>query len=59
MPKPKFRRPEPEEQQILDHLTVRPIKPPERRRYDALMREHHYLHRHQLDLVPEVDLFEF
>ncbi len=48
MPKPKFRRPEPDEQHILDHLTVRPIRPQERRRYDALMREHHYLHSHQL-----------
>ena len=48
MMKPKFRRPEPEEQHILDHLTVRPIRPHERRRYDALMREHHYLHSHQL-----------
>ncbi len=48
MPKLKFRRPEPDEQQILDHLTVRPIKPQERRRYEALMGEHHYLHSHQL-----------
>jgi hypothetical protein len=48
MSKPKFRRPEPDEQQILDHLTVRPIRPHERRGYDALMKEHHYLHRHQL-----------
>ena len=48
MSKPKFRRPEPDEQHILDQLTVRPIRAPERRRYDALMREHHYLHSHQL-----------
>ena len=48
MSKPKFRRPQPDEQHILDHLTVRPIRPQERRRYDALIREHHYLHSHQL-----------
>lgn len=48
MSKPKFRRPEPDEQQILDHLTVRPIRPAERPRYDALMKKHHYLHSHQL-----------
>lgn len=48
MSKPKFRRPEPDEQHILDYLTVRPIRPQERPRYDALMKEHHYLHSHQL-----------
>lgn len=48
MAKPKFRRPEPEEQHVLDHLTVRLIKPHERKRYQALMEEHHYLHSHQL-----------
>lgn len=48
MGKPKFRRPDSDEQQVLDHLIVRPIRPKERRRYDALMREHHYLHSHQL-----------
>lgn len=48
MSKPKFRRPEPDEQHILDHLTVRPVRPQERRRYDGLMKEHHYLHSHQL-----------
>lgn len=48
MSKPKFRCPEPDEQHILDHLTVRPIRPQERRRYDVLMKEHHYLHSHQL-----------
>jgi predicted transposase YbfD/YdcC len=48
MAKPKFRRPEPEEQHVLDHLTVRLIKPQERKRYQALMEEHHYLHTHQL-----------
>ena len=48
MSKPKFRRPEPEEQQILEDLLVRPIRPAERKRYDELMKEHHYLHTHQL-----------
>jgi Domain of unknown function (DUF4338)/DDE_Tnp_1-associated/Transposase DDE domain len=48
MSKPKFQLPQPDEQQILDHLAVRPIQPQERRRYDALMKEHHYLHSHQL-----------
>ena len=48
MAQPKFRRPEPEEQHVLDHLTVRLITPQERPRYQALMEEHHYLHRHQL-----------
>jgi hypothetical protein len=48
MSKPKFRRPELNEQQILDHLSVRLIERQERRRYDALMKEHHYLHSHQL-----------
>ncbi len=48
MSKPKFRRPQPDEQQILDGLSVRPIRPQERRCYDALMRAHHYLHSHQL-----------
>lgn len=48
MAKPKFRRPEPEEQHVLDHLSVRLIKPQERKRYQALMEEHHYLHSHQL-----------
>ncbi len=37
MAKPKFRRPEPEEQHVLDHLTVRLIKPQERKRYQGLM----------------------
>lgn len=48
MVKPKFRRPEAEEQHVLDHLTVRLITPQERPRYQALMEEHHYLHSHQL-----------
>src|SRR5215203_2918987 len=48
MSKPKFRRPDTDEQHVLDHLMVRPIRPKERRRYDALVQEHHYLHTHQL-----------
>ena len=48
MAKPKFRRPEPEEQHVLDHLTVRLVLPKERKRYQAVMEEHHYLHTHQL-----------
>ena len=48
MTKPKFRRPEAEEQHVLEHLTVRPIRAAERKRYDELMKEHHYLHTHQL-----------
>jgi len=45
---PRFRRPLPEEQEVLDALTVRPIQPQERRRYDELIKAHHYLHTHQL-----------
>jgi hypothetical protein len=48
MAKPKFRRPEPQEQHVLDHLSVRLITPQERKRYQGLMEEHHYLHSHQL-----------
>ena len=48
MSKPKFRPPQPNEQQILEHLTVRPLRPQERRRFDQLMKAHHYLHSHQL-----------
>lgn len=48
MSKSRFRRPAPDQQHLLDHLRVRPIGPQERPRYDALMREHHYLHSHQL-----------
>ncbi len=48
MSKPKFRHPQPAEQHILEHLTVRPIRTEERRRYDQLMKQHHYLHSHQL-----------
>jgi hypothetical protein len=48
MSKPKFRRPEPEEQQVLERLTVRLMRPKERAGYQALMIEHHYLHDHRL-----------
>lgn len=48
MPNSKFRRPTPPEQHILEHLTVRPITPQERRRFDALMVEHHYLKSNHL-----------
>src|SRR6266850_4080628 len=44
----KFPRPTAPEQHILEHLTVRPITPQERRRFDALMVEHHYLKSHHL-----------
>ena len=39
MVKPKFRRPAPDEQHVLEHLTVRLIAPHERPRYQALMEE--------------------
>ena len=48
MTKPKFRRPEAEEQHVLEHLTVRPIRAAGRKRYDELMKERHYLRTHQL-----------
>src|SRR5882672_3042752 len=44
----KFRRPTSCEQHILEHLSVRPITPQERRRFDALMVEHHYLKSNHL-----------
>jgi hypothetical protein len=42
-PKRRFQHPTPEEQDILDHLVVRPIPPEEYARFDALLVEHHYL----------------
>lgn len=48
MSKPKFVRPEPEEQQVVAGVTVRLMQPKERVRYQALMEEHHYLHDHRL-----------
>jgi len=43
MSKRKYRRPEPDEQHVLDDLTVRPIRPKELEQYRKLMCEHHYL----------------
>ncbi len=48
MTKPKFVRPEPEEQAVLAGVTVRLMQPKERARYQALMEAHHYLHDHRL-----------
>lgn len=42
--KTRFRRPAPEEQHVLDHLTVRLVGSREQARFDALLVEHHYLH---------------
>ena len=39
-----FRRPAPQEQEILDHLKVRLIEPQEQARFDELVVKHHYLH---------------
>ena len=43
-PRPRFRRPTLDEQQVLDQLEVRLITPEEQARFDALLVEHHYLH---------------
>jgi predicted transposase YbfD/YdcC len=40
----RHRQPTPDEQHVLEHLTVRPIQPHEVARYDPLIVEHHYLH---------------
>lgn len=48
MAKPKFRRPAPSEQHVLEGVRVRLITPQERKPYQTLMVEHHYLHSHQL-----------
>lgn len=48
MAKKKYRRPLPDEQEVLDNLHVRLITPQERSRYQALMEEHHYLKSHKL-----------
>ena len=43
--KPRFRRPSPTEQHVLEHLTVQLVADPrEQERFDQLMIEHHYLH---------------
>lgn len=45
--KPKFGRPEPDAQFMLEHLALRPRTPQERHRCEASLEEHHYLHSHQ------------
>jgi hypothetical protein len=47
----RFRRPTDAEHQVLRELLVRPLRPAERARYDALLIAHHYLH--SADLVGE------
>ena len=42
--KSRFRRPAPDEQHVLEHLSVRLLRREEQRRFDALLVEHHYLH---------------
>jgi len=42
-PPNRFRRPTQDEQEILDHLIVRPIEPEEQARFDELVIKHHYL----------------
>ena len=39
----RFRRPTPDEQRVLEHLTLRLVRPEEVPRYDALMAAEHYL----------------
>lgn len=39
----RFRRPTPDEQHVLEHLTLRLVQPHEDRRYDALIAAEHYL----------------
>ena len=39
----RCRRPAPDEQHVLEHLTVRLVRPEEVPRYDALMATEHYL----------------
>jgi len=46
--KPPFRRPHPDEQHVLDHLSVRLLLPKERACYEALIIQHHSLHDHHL-----------
>jgi len=38
-----FRPPTPDEQEVLIHLSVRPVRPDEVARFDQLITEHHYL----------------
>ncbi len=44
-PSPRFRRPAPQEQEILEQRCVRLIESQEQARFDALVIEHHYLKR--------------
>ncbi len=44
----KFRKPEPDEQHVLEHLTVRLVRPEEIPRFDELLVKEHYLHSAQL-----------
>jgi hypothetical protein len=44
----RFRQPTPEEQDILIHVTVRPVLPAEVERFDQLLAEHHYLKNGQV-----------
>src|SRR4051812_19601117 len=44
----RFRQPGPEEQEILVHMVVRPVRPEEVPRFDQLLTEHHYLKSAQL-----------
>lgn len=40
----RFRRPDEDEQHVLNHLRVRLVQAEEQERFDALLVEHHYLH---------------
>lgn len=44
----RHRQPTPDEQQVLEHLTVRLVRPEEVARFDQLLVEHHYLKSAQL-----------
>ena len=39
----RFRRPAPDDQHVLEHLTLRRVRPEEVPRYDALIATEHYL----------------
>ena len=45
---PRPRRPAPDEQHVLEHLTFRPIALHEAERFDQLIVQHHYLQRSEL-----------
>lgn len=44
----RFRQPTPEEQEILIHLVVEPVRPEQVERFDQLLAQHHYLKETQL-----------